>query len=228
MLPLMKYGLDKKTGLKRFLASWKSHDDPRPGSMSYKIDPRGYPQFLVYKNEDPIDGVGSLMETPQTTKVFASSHQTPIKNKPFFNLAMITHRYFLLFLFIASFLCSPTIEAVRPTYLYHNCSTAGKSFSANSTFQSHRTTLLSSLASANAASYNTTIPGGSEAIYGLFMCRGDVSLQVCRECVANATQLLPFECRISKEAVIWYDECMLRYSNTSFFSTIDKWPTSSY
>ncbi|XP_028777932.1 putative receptor-like protein kinase At4g00960 [Neltuma alba] len=139
---------------------------------------------------------------------------------------MFTHRYFLLFFFfIASFLCSPTIEAVRPTYLYHNCSTAGKSFSANSTFQSHRTTLLSSLASANAAFYNSSVPGGSEAIYGLFMCRADVSLQVCRECVANATQLLPSECRFSKEAVIWYDECMLRYSNTSFFSTIDKWPT---
>ncbi|XP_028777931.1 cysteine-rich receptor-like protein kinase 10 [Neltuma alba] len=157
--------------------------------------------------------------------VFASS-QTPIKNKHFFNLAMITHRCFLLFFFfISSFLCSATIEALRPTYLYHNCSTAGKSFSANSTFQSHRTTLLSSLASANAAFYNATVPGGSEAIYGLFMCRGDVSLQVCRECVANATQLLPSECRFSKEAVIWYDECMLRYSNTSFFSTIDKWPT---
>ncbi|XP_028792293.1 G-type lectin S-receptor-like serine/threonine-protein kinase At1g11410 [Neltuma alba] len=59
MLPLMKLGLDKKTGLKRFLTSWKSLDDPRPGSMSYKIDPRGYPQFFVYKNEDPIYRAGS-------------------------------------------------------------------------------------------------------------------------------------------------------------------------
>ncbi|KAI9112379.1 hypothetical protein K1719_016576 [Acacia pycnantha] len=139
---------------------------------------------------------------------------------------MIIHKCFLLIFFlIISFLCSATIEA-RPTYLYHNCSTVGKTFSANNTFRSHRTTLLSSLASANASFQNTTIPGGgSDTIYGLYMCRGDVSLQVCNQCVVNATQRLPSECPYSKEAVIWYDECMLRYSNISFFSTVDKWPT---
>ncbi|KAI9105163.1 hypothetical protein K1719_022692 [Acacia pycnantha] len=59
LLPLMKLGLDKKTGLNRFLTSWKSPNDPRPGNMNYKIDSRGYPQFFVYRNEDPIYRVGS-------------------------------------------------------------------------------------------------------------------------------------------------------------------------
>ncbi|KAK4254005.1 hypothetical protein QN277_009441 [Acacia crassicarpa] len=59
MLPFMKLGLEKRTGLNKFLTSWKSHDDPRPGNMRYKIDPRGYPQFFVYRNEDPIYRVGS-------------------------------------------------------------------------------------------------------------------------------------------------------------------------
>ncbi|KAI9072207.1 hypothetical protein K1719_045835 [Acacia pycnantha] len=142
---------------------------------------------------------------------------------------MIIHKCFLLIFFlIISFLCSATIEA-RPTYLYHNCSTVGKTFSANNTFRSHRTTLLSSLASANASFQNTTIPGGgSDTIYGLYMCRGDVSLQVCNQCVVNATQRLPSECPYSKEAVIWEGKiggravnpsCNIRYELFSFFDT---------
>ncbi|KAI9112402.1 hypothetical protein K1719_016599 [Acacia pycnantha] len=138
---------------------------------------------------------------------------------------MIFPNCFLLFFVIIIFLCSSTIEA-RATYLYHNCSTAGKTFAADSAFQSRRTTLLSSIASPNADFRNTTVPGGgNDTIYGLYMCRGDVSLQVCNQCVLNATQRLPSECPFSKEAVIWYDECMLRYSNISFFSIIDQWPT---
>ncbi|KAI9112365.1 hypothetical protein K1719_016562 [Acacia pycnantha] len=137
---------------------------------------------------------------------------------------MFNHKCFLLFFLLFCFLSSITIEA-RPIYLYHNCSTAAKNFSTNSTFESHRTTLLSSLASANADFYNTTVHGGGDTIYGLFMCRGDVSLQVCHLCVVNATQRLPSECPFSKEAVIWYHECMLCYSNVSFFTTIDKWST---
>jgi hypothetical protein len=38
--------------------------------------------------------------------------------------------------------------------------------------------------------------------------------------VANATQELADKCSKEKIAVIWYDECMLRYSNESIFSTV--------
>ncbi|PNX68899.1 cysteine-rich receptor-like protein kinase, partial [Trifolium pratense] len=52
------------------------------------------------------------------------------------------------------------------------------------------------------------------------MCRGDVSSPLCHQCVMNATQKLSTDCSSSKGAVIWYDECMVRYSNNSFFSTV--------
>ncbi|KAF7840696.1 cysteine-rich receptor-like protein kinase 10 [Senna tora] len=108
-----------------------------------------------------------------------------------------------------------------PTYLDHDCST--HNFTANSPFQLDRTTLLSSLASnatGNTHFYNAT----ADTAYGLFMCRGDVNRTDCHQCVVNATQRISAECRSSKEAVIWYDECMLRYSNRSFFSTVDTNP----
>jgi hypothetical protein len=49
----------------------------------------------------------------------------------------------------------------------------------------------------------------------------------CQTCVSTATKEIVEQCPVGKVAVIWYDECMLRYSNQSFFSTMDKAPTVS-
>ncbi|XP_059444351.1 G-type lectin S-receptor-like serine/threonine-protein kinase RKS1 isoform X2 [Corylus avellana] len=53
MLPLMKLGLDRRTGLSRYLTSWKSEDDPGTGNCSYEIDPIGYPQLFLNKGATP-------------------------------------------------------------------------------------------------------------------------------------------------------------------------------
>ncbi|XP_061358120.1 G-type lectin S-receptor-like serine/threonine-protein kinase At1g11410 isoform X2 [Gastrolobium bilobum] len=59
MLPFMKLGLDRKTGLDRFLTSWKSPNDPGSGNLTYRIDPTGFPQLFLYKNKAPLWRVGS-------------------------------------------------------------------------------------------------------------------------------------------------------------------------
>ncbi|XP_070678034.1 G-type lectin S-receptor-like serine/threonine-protein kinase At4g27290 [Malus domestica] len=51
MLPSMKLGLDRLTRLNRFLTSWKSEDDPGTGSCSFRVDPNGAPQMVVYKDD---------------------------------------------------------------------------------------------------------------------------------------------------------------------------------
>lgn len=58
-LPFMKIGLDRKTGLNRFLISWKSATDPGTGNITYKIDPIGFPQLFLYKDKVPVWRVGS-------------------------------------------------------------------------------------------------------------------------------------------------------------------------
>ncbi|PKI73772.1 hypothetical protein CRG98_005843, partial [Punica granatum] len=50
MMPFMKLGLDRRTGMDRFLTSWKSKDDPAPGNFSYRINPMGFPQLFLYKS----------------------------------------------------------------------------------------------------------------------------------------------------------------------------------
>ncbi|WVZ05270.1 hypothetical protein V8G54_018616 [Vigna mungo] len=113
-------------------------------------------------------------------------------------------------------------------YLARDCSEERNK--ENSTSQANLRTLLSSLSSnatANANGfYNNTILGknSSDTVYGLFMCRGDALPDVCKDCVANATQTLSTDCSLSKSSVIWYDECMVRYSHRSFFSTMDTLP----
>ncbi|XP_030944977.1 G-type lectin S-receptor-like serine/threonine-protein kinase RKS1 [Quercus lobata] len=49
LLPGMRLGLNRITGLDRFLTSWKSQDDPGTGDYFYKMNPTGSPQVVLYK-----------------------------------------------------------------------------------------------------------------------------------------------------------------------------------
>ncbi|KAM5577694.1 G-type lectin S-receptor-like serine/threonine-protein kinase RKS1 [Rosa sericea] len=59
MLPFMKIGLNRRSGLNRFLTSWKSQDDPGTGNFSARIDPDGFPQMFLYKGQAPRWRIGS-------------------------------------------------------------------------------------------------------------------------------------------------------------------------
>ncbi|XP_057995031.1 G-type lectin S-receptor-like serine/threonine-protein kinase RKS1 [Hevea brasiliensis] len=48
-LPGMKLGLNQKTGIRRFLSSWKSKDDPASGDYLVEVNPTGSPQIFLYK-----------------------------------------------------------------------------------------------------------------------------------------------------------------------------------
>ena len=59
MLPFMKLGLDLRTGLNRYLTSWKSKDDPGTDNFSYRIVTTGYPQLILYMGQTPLWRAGS-------------------------------------------------------------------------------------------------------------------------------------------------------------------------
>nr|BAA06286.1 S-locus glycoprotein of Brassica campestris S9-homozygote [Brassica rapa]BAA21131.1 S-locus glycoprotein [Brassica rapa] len=59
LLPEMKLGYDLKTGLNRFLVSWRSSDDPSSGDFSYKLDiQRGLPEFYTFKDNTLVHRTG--------------------------------------------------------------------------------------------------------------------------------------------------------------------------
>ncbi|KAJ4981983.1 hypothetical protein NE237_032820 [Protea cynaroides] len=131
----------------------------------------------------------------------------------------------LFFTVVLSFLfrfCNCT----DPTYLYNECSNTTL-YASNSTYQSNLNTLFYSLSSnANTTSNsnnpynNATVGQSSNTVYGLYFCRGDLSSDVCSNCVSFAVRDIAQRCSNRKIAYIWYDECMFRYSNSSFFSTV--------
>ncbi|XP_009598808.1 cysteine-rich receptor-like protein kinase 10 isoform X2 [Nicotiana tabacum] len=109
------------------------------------------------------------------------------------------------------------------TYFCPNTTT----YSPNSTYRSNLNVLLSSLSS-NASRpngfYNSTVGRtDSEIVYGLFLCRGDVAPPDCQDCVTIASKdILENYCPTQKIAVIWYDDCLLRYSNLPIFGRMDE------
>ena len=129
--------------------------------------------------------------------------------------------------FFFSFFSFAIIEAIDLHYLNHSCS-SNKTFTPISFYNSNLQTLLTSLSShaTTAQFFNSTTGGGDtgETIYGSFMCRGDVTNHTCQECVKTATQQITLRCPNSKDALIWYHECLVRYSNSCFFSTMEEWP----
>uniref|UniRef100_A0A2N9FUF8 Gnk2-homologous domain-containing protein n=1 Tax=Fagus sylvatica TaxID=28930 RepID=A0A2N9FUF8_FAGSY len=126
-----------------------------------------------------------------------------------------------------------------PSYLYHDC--PNTTISNNSP---NKTSLISSLLSSislyatrniefySLSSYtsshsskiqisvNVSDPDISDPVYGFFLCRGDVTAEVCKDCVAFASNDVVQRCPTKMVAVIWYDECMIRYSDAPFFSTM--------
>ncbi|KAL7212042.1 hypothetical protein ACSBR2_014828 [Camellia fascicularis] len=103
----------------------------------------------------------------------------------------------------------------QPTYNYH-CSANYNNDTAN------LRTLLSSLSS-KAADNNTFYNDTSNNMYGLYLCRGDVSTDMYHLCVEAAIQKIQqsSSCQSDNGAIIWYDESMLQYSDANFFGTVE-------
>ncbi|KAG1368210.1 Receptor-like serine/threonine-protein kinase SD1-8 [Cocos nucifera] len=58
LLPGMKLGWNLKTSLNRYISSWKSFDDPSPGSYSFRMDPHGSPELFLYRESTKIHASG--------------------------------------------------------------------------------------------------------------------------------------------------------------------------
>ncbi|CAA7060177.1 unnamed protein product [Microthlaspi erraticum] len=129
----------------------------------------------------------------------------------------------LIFLFLFSFLTSFKASARNPVFLNQFCPNT-TTFSRNSTYSTNLKTLLSSLSSPN-ASYSTgfqnAIAGQApDRVTGLFLCRGDQSPEDCHNCVAFSVNHTFNICPNGSEVVLYYDECMLRYSHQNILSTV--------
>ncbi|EXB74536.1 Cysteine-rich receptor-like protein kinase 10 [Morus notabilis] len=120
--------------------------------------------------------------------------------------------------------------AALPTYLSHACENS-TTFTSNSTYAYNLNVLLYKLdACASNDSDFSYVPDTSkpsDPVFGLFLCRGDVTSLICQDCVVNAYIEIQRLCPVEKDAVIWYEECLLRYSDQPIYAISETNPVKS-
>lgn len=112
------------------------------------------------------------------------------------------------------------------TYLYHTCGIDGN-YTAFSPFQNNLNRLLLRrlhIEGGISGFYNTSVGDPPDEAFGLFLCRGDVGPADCQSCIDEASSRILETCPGRKNAIIWYDECLIRYTNRNFFSIMEYKP----
>ncbi|KAG9454218.1 hypothetical protein H6P81_007122 [Aristolochia fimbriata] len=97
-------------------------------------------------------------------------------------------------------------------------------YSSNSAFGKNLNALLVSLSSnsTSVSGYFYSVGGRSpDQAYTRALCRGDLDAVSCKACVDTAGQQIVKSCPKSKGGIIWYDTCLLHYSNHSIVSSPD-------
>ncbi|KAL3714789.1 hypothetical protein ACJRO7_006657 [Eucalyptus globulus] len=83
-------------------------------------------------------------------------------------------------------------------------------------------TLASLVVNASISGFATSSFGqDTNTAYGLTQCRAYVSKEQCQTCVEKAVREIRQLCPSQKEGFILLENCSLKYSNQSFFSTAD-------
>ncbi|KAL5579049.1 hypothetical protein UlMin_011491 [Ulmus minor] len=90
-------------------------------------------------------------------------------------------------------LAHPCWRVSAPTYSEHACTN-----STSNTLLTPNTTYYSNL---------------------IFLCRGDITTTTCQDCVSRASREILRRCSLEKQAIIWYDVCLIRYQDRSEFVT---------
>jgi len=117
-------------------------------------------------------------------------------------------------------------KAQTQIYLGSSCQNTSQE-PLSSAYQTNLDKILTWMSSDAATSkgYNHTTIGITASVYGLYDCRGDVVGHFCQFCVSFAAREAPKRCPNRVSAMVWYEYCILRYSNESFFGKILTHPT---
>ncbi|GMI72761.1 cysteine-rich RLK (RECEPTOR-like protein kinase) 25 [Hibiscus trionum] len=133
----------------------------------------------------------------------------------------------MMALVAAVFLSTFSFASLADPVWYHFCSNATSLSKNYATNINHLFSYLSTNATEQDGFFNTTAGQGPSTVYGLFLCRGDVRPESCRECIDQAAADIAKLCPNQTWAIVWYDMCMLRYSNLSIFSSMAERPHKS-
>ncbi|KAF1001339.1 cysteine-rich receptor-like protein kinase 10 [Apium graveolens] len=124
-----------------------------------------------------------------------------------------------------------SISVTWSKYIIHSCGTSGN-YTNNSTYEKNLDRALATLATtanlSNSGFYNASVGENLDRVNTLVLCRNDILPDVCRRCVNDSVNRIRELCPNQNEAVEWYDECTLRYSNRFLLNKVETEPIWSY
>ena len=141
--------------------------------------------------------------------------------KPSPALSKMSFSRFASFLYLLSFvLLLQTVVGVDP--LFHFCSSSEK-FIDNGPYETNLNKLMGYLylAAPPTGFGKGSVGQNHDQVNGLALCRGDVSNTDCKDCITEASTEIRKLCPDNKAAIVWYDHCLLKYSNMNFFGQVD-------
>ncbi|KAF3445186.1 hypothetical protein FNV43_RR14880 [Rhamnella rubrinervis] len=131
---------------------------------------------------------------------------------------------FFLSLSISLHIPSSLSSSPVNSFVFGGCTQ--QKYTPNSPYESNLNSLITSLVnSATYSSYNNfSILGSSpqDAVYGLYQCRGDLSMPDCATCVARAVSQVGVLCSQNCGGAVQLQGCYVKYDNTTFLGVEDK------
>ncbi|KAJ0791276.1 putative Gnk2-like domain-containing protein [Helianthus annuus] len=133
----------------------------------------------------------------------------------------LTGKALLLFCFVFMYLINFLINAQPqyPFFICHNDTT----YTPNTNYSRNLDAALSFLPTTNSGFgyFNSSAGQGTDTANAICLCRGDVELNMCQSCLRDAVFRLRVVCPNQREAVIYYELCLLKYSNAPILGNTD-------
>lgn len=123
--------------------------------------------------------------------------------------------FFLLFSMVAQTLIAEDFD-----YVAHECFNT----TADSIYQGNLDAVLLAITSdtdINYGFYNFSRGQNPNVVNSIALCRGDIrGTPICQRCLNESRQEILRRCPNQKKAIVWYNNCMMRFSNSSIFGNI--------
>ncbi|XP_024983640.1 putative receptor-like protein kinase At4g00960 [Cynara cardunculus var. scolymus] len=136
-------------------------------------------------------------------------------------MVILTGKPLLFFCLNFIYLINVHVKA-QPEYVYHICQNA-TTYTPNSSYARNLDATISSLSNRNSGYgfFNSSEGQGPDTANAISLCRADVDPDLCRSCLNDSIVQLRQACPNQREAITYYDICLLRYSNATILGNFD-------
>ncbi|XP_039144298.1 plasmodesmata-located protein 6-like isoform X3 [Dioscorea cayenensis subsp. rotundata] len=133
------------------------------------------------------------------------------------------HLHPLLLLLLLTALPPPSLSDDPTAFVYAGCSQL--KYTPGSPYEFNVDSILSSISTSSPltsfSNFTASNASPSSPAYGLYQCRGDLSLSDCQSCIHSSLSQLSALCPSAVGAALQLQGCYFRYGNESFLGVLD-------